>query len=558
MFDLSARTRLVFFTLLLAAQQADARGVSPYLPLNLSPMIERQIERAMILAGQPVMRRPIAAAAVLDALPAVCEVDPGLCAVVRSYLQSYMRDSGVTLFQVQANAAVGDTKQVIPNAHGKSVDSIWQVAASGFYQPFDHLLLSAGGVGYDGEVTPTGTLLSAGFDFAQLDIGYRDHWLSPMSDSSILISTEAPTMPSVTLSNAVPLGPLGISYEVFLAQMSRQNDIAYFGSTTAGYPKLAGLQLSVTPAPGYAVSLNRLMQYGGGARGARLSDFLDAITVNSNRPDVAGTSQEFGNQVASLASTILFPGKVPFAVKMEFAGEDNSYAGSYRLGDSALMLGVDFPSLAGRFDATYEFSDWQNVWYTHHIYPDGLTNHGDVLGHWFGDQRARGDKVTGSSHLLRVGLRTDSGAYWQASWRTAGFGYPLGQSALQGRQYQHLHQASLKYSTAWRGKGVDTEIYGGRGAFEGGYGGLRASMDFAGFVLPVAGMGDVSGEGTDFGVTFFVDAGVNNSHMRDILLPDAQFNWTGDAVGYHVGVGLRRPVSESSDLGTRIELDNMH
>ena len=54
---------------------AAARGVSPYLPLNLSPEIERQIEQVLLLAGQPIVRRPIAAATVLDALPEACKVD---------------------------------------------------------------------------------------------------------------------------------------------------------------------------------------------------------------------------------------------------------------------------------------------------------------------------------------------------------------------------------------------------------------------------------------------------------------------------------------------------
>ena len=36
---------------------------------------------------------------------------------------------------------------------------------------------------------PTGSMLSAGFEFAQLDVGYRDHWFSPFTDSAMLIST---------------------------------------------------------------------------------------------------------------------------------------------------------------------------------------------------------------------------------------------------------------------------------------------------------------------------------------------------------------------------------
>src|SRR4029077_3233938 len=80
--------------LLLAFQAAaSARGVTPYLPLNLEPEIEAQIERVLILAGKPVMRRPIAAATVLEALPKACAVDARLCEQVGRYLSRYMHKS---------------------------------------------------------------------------------------------------------------------------------------------------------------------------------------------------------------------------------------------------------------------------------------------------------------------------------------------------------------------------------------------------------------------------------------------------------------------------------
>ena len=58
--------------ILMAQTQAFGAGVSPYLPLNLEPEIESQIERVLILGNQPVMTRPIAAATVLKALPKAC------------------------------------------------------------------------------------------------------------------------------------------------------------------------------------------------------------------------------------------------------------------------------------------------------------------------------------------------------------------------------------------------------------------------------------------------------------------------------------------------------
>src|SRR6202035_228197 len=55
--------------LLVAALGARASGVSPYLPLNLSPEIERKIERVLVLAGEPVLTRPVAVDKVMRALP---------------------------------------------------------------------------------------------------------------------------------------------------------------------------------------------------------------------------------------------------------------------------------------------------------------------------------------------------------------------------------------------------------------------------------------------------------------------------------------------------------
>ncbi len=63
-----------------------ARGRQPLPALNLDPDIERQIERVLILADKPVLTRPIAAATVLDALPAACQKDAVLCREVRRYL----------------------------------------------------------------------------------------------------------------------------------------------------------------------------------------------------------------------------------------------------------------------------------------------------------------------------------------------------------------------------------------------------------------------------------------------------------------------------------------
>jgi hypothetical protein len=60
-----------------------ASGTSPYLPLNLSPEIEREVERVLVLSGRAVLTRPIPIDAILEAMPKACLRDAVLCRRVR-------------------------------------------------------------------------------------------------------------------------------------------------------------------------------------------------------------------------------------------------------------------------------------------------------------------------------------------------------------------------------------------------------------------------------------------------------------------------------------------
>src|SRR5262245_4565330 len=125
--------RLASFAALGAAvlwtASAAGRGVTPYLPLDLDPTIESQIERVMILADAPVMTRPIPAAAVLDALPRACELDPEICAPVKRFLERYMRTFGISHLNV-AGAAADNSTKTVPNQHGLPASSSWDASAS--------------------------------------------------------------------------------------------------------------------------------------------------------------------------------------------------------------------------------------------------------------------------------------------------------------------------------------------------------------------------------------------------------------------------------------------
>jgi hypothetical protein len=534
------------------------RGVSPYLPLNLEPEIERDIERILVLADMPVLTRPIPAATVFDAMPKACTVDTPLCKRVRRFLARYMHNAGISYASAQAGGSSGAAIS-IPNAHGLETNDHWQLDGQAYWQPSDYAMASIGAIAYSGRTTATGSLLSFGGDRAQLDIGYRDHWWSPMTDSAMVISTEAPTMPSLTLSNSMPFTRLGLQYELFLARMSESDRILFEDRLTRGRPLFAGLHLQIEPTSGWALGINRILQYGGGGYGGTSASelfraFFDPHAAQNPGTNPGSNNTAFGNQEASVTSRFIFPGKIPFSLYFEYAGEDTSRGRSYLLGDCDLSAGINFPRL-GPFDVTYEISDWQEGWYVHDVYLDGLVNYGHVTGNWFGDQRQFGDGVGGQSNMLKVGWEPPFGGLLETQVRT------LVNASYSSVPYSHEFQALIRYSHPWQDYTVGGELLAGRDVF----GQHFTALD--GFIR--VGGGETSRDDwTDAdsdesppaevkGAEVFVDAGANVNRVLVDLSDTVPRTYTNVEVAPHLGFGARRAVSEHQDLGARVEFDEI-
>jgi hypothetical protein len=542
------------------ASAVSAEGVSAYLPLNLEPEMERQIERVLILADEPILKRPFAVGLVEDALPQACMVDRPLCMKVTKYLQRYSRDYAVT--HASATGALAHDKDagVVPDGHGMPVKSPWELSAQAFVQPNDYLLVSAGAIAYQGRTMPTGSMLSFGGRWAQIDIGYRDHWLSPATDTSMLMSTEAPTLPSVTVSNYEPFTRLGLQYEFFAARLSRSDQIAYLGNTGSGNPHLFGMQLSMEPFSGWSIGINRLLEYGGAAG---LPDGVHFLLRDFFEP--SGVSQTQGNQQASYVSRFVFPGKTPFAVYFQYAGEDNSDGGSYLLGNAALVAGIDIPRIARHFDVTYEFAEWQNLWYVHNIFLDGMTDDHLVLGAWGADQRNFGDGVGARSQLLRIGWEPPFGGYLEERIRTLqNQSYFGGDSrvymGVAPFPYHRYYDLTVRYSWPWHGATLGGEAFAGRDIDGKTFSRLAAFVRYGGdaHTFDDSTLDEDSYEGGPAlpGAELFVDAGASANRVRTDLGPGLAVTSKSD-ISPHVGLGARRAVSANNDLGVRLEVDQV-
>ncbi len=591
---------------------AHASGTSPYLPLNLSPDIERKVEQVLILGDQAVMTRPVPISRVLTALPKACQRDEKLCEQVRRYLDRYFNTLAVTHAAGDVAASDGSSSQChqtctpgsaslqLPNEHGERIDSPWDASLVASYRPFDHLLFSAGGNAFGGpggRFDPEGTMVSTGDQYLQFDAGYRDQWLSPMTDSSMLISTEAPTMPSLTVSSQMPFTPLGLEYQFSLARMSYQDNIAWVvdnkqgqlvnGGYTAGDPNLATLHLGITPLPGWSFAGNMLLQYGGGARPSSLGGLFDYLLQRTSLPNTCapnappGTctsssiNNRFANREVSLTSTYTFAGATPLETYVEYDGRDTLHGELYRFHETALSAGVHIPELFEHYDLTLEASEWQNNWYTDYVWQSGMVNDGSVIGDWGAAWREFSDAAGARSLMAQLGFSLYSGDLLDLQLRllqNAGYasvcqaecGTPL-------RSYSPAQMLTVEYSQPRNGytRGLTLDV--GRDEYAAGFVRLEAFVRLDGG-RDASAQDDEDEDNADDSGTQQSSAKSPAGFERYVGLGASTGRLGLDQGGFgkyetaplqyrselspDLGVGLRRPISTYFDIGVQADFDN--
>lgn len=438
-----------------------AKGLSPYLPLNISPEIEQQIEQVMALTPGAPVTKPYKAVDVRNRLKQIQNSYPGLYSRVSSYLRRYTRQAGVTHQGAKISLA-NSNKKALPNQRNIKNDSSYQISAGGFAFLNPYVYASTGMVYADGEsLIQTNSHIGFGYEYAQVEVGYREHWFSPFQDSAMLVSTHAKSSPSITVSNATPITDWNIRYEVFFSRLERVEGIRLGDEVFPGKPYHAGLHLSFTPLDFWTLGFNRTLQFGGGKREVSFRDAIEAI-INPNKKDNVFDQNdpnfEFGNQQASVTSKFNFELGTPVSLYMEYAGEDTVSGSNFKLGNVSLSMGVFLPQLTQDISVRYEMSDWKTNWYTHHLYQNGYTNDGQVMGHWGGGERFLGKDTPAQTHNLNFNWNMGGDQILDVNLRTVqnkenAVNAPVynnkgERTGLVNVNYQRGYEASVRYSFA--------------------------------------------------------------------------------------------------------------
>ncbi|TKB46456.1 capsule assembly Wzi family protein [Ferrimonas sediminicola] len=467
-------------------------AATPFISLQ-DDYLNQRIEQLVVMADMPVAKKPYNVKQVRNYVESIKLKAPGLYFEIDRGLKKYERQSW-TINRAEVSVAAAsepDRTQIMPNARGESVGSSYRVSGSASYQPMEYAVFSVGGLAYDGDsddLLPIDSYMALGWDSFQVDIGFREQWLSPFSDSAMMLSTNARPSFRVGISNPIAFeGLWNLHYEVAFTRLEEYKNIAYGEDIESGRPAILTTHLSVEPVKGWTISANRVMQFGGGSRevsfGSIWDAFWDPVSNDNTGSDGFDDCQsddltlcEFGNQLASVTSRINFEGDTPFSIYGEYAGEDTASHSNFRLGNLAVSGGIFVPFLPdyllGRdWSFTYEFTQWQDAWYVHHIYQDGLTNDGVGMGHWLANDREPQNGVPGTAHTVKLGWQRGAGERYDLIFRQI-----QNDSNRSGSDYTTGRELDLRYYGSWRGQQWGYRLYGGQTVFDDSF--ARVEVNF--------------------------------------------------------------------------------
>jgi hypothetical protein len=401
-------------------------GVSPYLPLNQAPEFEHNVERLLAVSKNThIMSKPYKTKDIYRVLQAIRYSYPELYHSLSYQINPHIQSSAVT--QAKITLSVGTKEKNIPNQRGQSTKTNLILEGNTYSNFNQYLGVSFGGIANEEGIIPTQSILYLGFEYAQIDIGYREHWYSPFHNSAMLLSTHAEAPPSISISNVKPISDFNIRYDIFISQLSEQKGIlknkrvenAEDREYEPGKPYLFGLSTSFAVTNNLSVSLSRLMQFGGGPRKVSLKDFAEGFFTpgskdNVGEDDTDDVNFELGDQLGSIALEYADTlNHIPYELYAEIALEDT--LGGDR--NNAYSFGLFLPYLNKNHSLRIEHNNWQELWYANGIYQDGNRNQGNVFGHWAGDEHIYDDYVAAKSLSLNWSWNLDRKAFLETTFR---------------------------------------------------------------------------------------------------------------------------------------------
>lgn len=230
----------------------------------------------------------------------------------------------------------------------------------------------------------------------EVEAGKDSLWWGPGYHGSLILSNNAEPFEMVKVASQHPfllpwifsrLGPMRPT--LFLATLEEDRD----------FPRanLFGMRLAFKPAPAFEFAISRVLIFGGEGRAGLGAGDLMSLFIAADDAEHSSSAID-GDQIASIDFSYILlndTGFIPFSsVKLygEAGAEDSS--GETKTPTSKAYLAgvlVDEPFWLENVNFRAEWAQtarWDRLgdraWYRHHIYTDGYTYNGRVIGHHMG------------------------------------------------------------------------------------------------------------------------------------------------------------------------------
>ncbi|MDO6428079.1 capsule assembly Wzi family protein [Thalassotalea sp. 1_MG-2023] len=475
------RNFLIVCFFIFFSMSAHAKGVSPYLPLKLDPIVELEIERLVSVTGLPTLIKPYQIVTVNRYLQQVKHTHPMLYSRLHTYIKRYKKQKAVTHFSAEISEDFGDSDAfALHNKRGQNSSDNYRFSFASFYQYNSYLIVNSGGSFFQGSAVPHNTFVSLGWDELQLDFGYREHWLAPHHDSSLLLSTQAEPPLTLTLSNVTPFTDWQLKYEMSFGLLNSVDNILFEQERYSGKPGFLTMHLSVQLFDWWTLGGNRTMMFGGGKRSIAFKDVWNAVIdpVNSDNCGGDGTSlqdcdQEVGNQIASITSRFDFSlGDFPVSLFIDYGGEDTKDFNKTSFGNIGRNFGVFLPYLTESMSLNLEWAKFHRLWYIHHIYGEGYTNKHNVMGHWWGDGKTQGDPSSGEAISTKLTWDDREKLSVIVQYRSQQINIEAGSL----KSYERSHQLDLTFNYLFDDAFVGLTVSGGKDNFGDNF--IRTSLSY--------------------------------------------------------------------------------
>jgi Capsule assembly protein Wzi len=237
-----------------------------------------------------------------------------------------------------------------------------------------------------------GSYLGVNFGNFMLSAGYMERWWGPGWDSSLILSTNARPIPSVTLERNYTdpftskwlswIGPWRASIAMGRAESQDVpvTDVRFFAA-----------RVNFKPRPWLEFGLTRTAQWCGGDRECNWSTFVDMVLGNDNQQQADGTAgNQPGNQMAGYDMRLRSPWRaLPLVFYTQWIGEDeagglpSTFIGQFGLetwghwGLGTWRLRAEYSDTTCNF--TRSNPDFGCA-YRNTLYPQGYAYRGRIIG----------------------------------------------------------------------------------------------------------------------------------------------------------------------------------